>query len=145
MALRIENVMVAVDGSESSDRAIDVAAILTKAQKGKLVVVTVAAPTAAAVRREFQRIEGDAADLAETASQVILANAQQRAGWADVRARTIMLWGDPADAIIKAIVSEKVDAIVVGRHGQGQLAGLLLGSISQKLVSLSPCMVTVVP
>jgi hypothetical protein len=30
-------------------------------------------------------------------------------------------------------------------RGRGQLIGLLLGSISQKLVSLAPCAVVVVP
>jgi nucleotide-binding universal stress UspA family protein len=30
-------------------------------------------------------------------------------------------------------------------HRRGQLIGLLLGSISQKLVSLAPCAVVVVP
>jgi nucleotide-binding universal stress UspA family protein len=145
MASRIQGIMVAVDGSESSNRAIDVAAALAKLEKAALVIVTVAAPSSAAARREFQRIEHSAVDPSETASQATLMDAQQRAGWADVKARTIMLWGDPAEEIIKAVVSEKVDALVVGRRGQGQLTGLLLGSVSQKLVSLSPCMVTVVP
>jgi nucleotide-binding universal stress UspA family protein len=137
--------MVATDGSESSDRAIDVAAALAQLEKTSLVIVTVATPSSAVARREFQRIEGSAADPSETAAQAILMDAQQRAGWAAVKARSIMLWGDPAEEIIKAVVSEKVDALVVGRRGHGKLAGLLLGSVSQKLVSLSPCMVTVVP
>jgi nucleotide-binding universal stress UspA family protein len=145
MASRIQGIMVAVDGSESSNRAIDAAAALARLENAALVIVSVAAPSAAATRREFQRIEHSAADPSETASQAILMDAQQRAGWADVRAKTIMLWGEPAEEIIKAVVGEKVDALVVGRRGHGQLAGLLLGSVSQKLVSLSPCMVTVVP
>jgi len=35
--------------------------------------------------------------------------------------------------------------IVVGKRGAGQVAGLLIGSVSQKLVSLSPLPVTIVP
>ena len=145
MASRIQSIMVAADGSDSSNRAIDVAAALARRERATLVIVSVATPSPAAPRREFQRVEGSATDPSETASQAVLMDAEQRARWADVKARSIMLWGDPAEAIINAIVSEKVDAIVVGRRGRGQLAGLLLGSVSQKLVSLSPCMVTVVP
>jgi nucleotide-binding universal stress UspA family protein len=145
MASRIQGIMVATDGSESSDRAVDVAASLAQLEKAGLVIVTVATPSPAAARREYQRIEGSAADPSETAAQAILMDAQQRAGWANVKARTIELWGDPAEEIVKAVVNEKVDALVVGRRGHGKLAGLVLGSVSQKLVSLSPCMVTVVP
>jgi len=52
---------------------------------------------------------------------------------------------DPAEAIIEAARREHADAIIVGRRGRGQLAGLLLGSVSQKVVSLAPCTVIVVP
>jgi nucleotide-binding universal stress UspA family protein len=118
---------------------------LAKTEGAHLTIVTVATPVTESVKREFQRIEGDMSGPAEAAAQVILADAQQRAGWADVKANAILLWGDPAEALIEAIVSEKVDAIVLGRRGRGQLAALLLGSVSQKLVSLSPCMALVVP
>jgi nucleotide-binding universal stress UspA family protein len=38
-----------------------------------------------------------------------------------------------------------VEMLVVGRRERRQLAGLLLGSVSQKLVTLAPCIVIVVP
>lgn len=145
MTSRIQSIMVAADGSDSSNRAVDVGAALAKTEGARLTIVTVAVPAPANAKREFQRIEGNMSDPAEAAGQIILADARQRAGWADIKAKTILLWGDPAEALISAIVSEKVDAVVVGRRGRGQLAGLLLGSVSQKLVSLSPCMVVVVP
>jgi len=54
-------------------------------------------------------------------------------------------WGDATEAIIEAVRREQVDAIVIGRRGRGRLAGLLLGSVSQKVASLAPCIVIVVP
>ncbi len=145
MTSKIQSIMVAADGSDSSNRAIDAAAALAKTEGARLTIVTVVTPVTESIKREFQRIEGNMSDPAEAAGQIILADARQRAGWADIKAKTILLWGDPAEALINAIMTEKIDAVVVGRRGRGQLAGLLLGSVSQKLVSLSPCMIVVVP
>jgi nucleotide-binding universal stress UspA family protein len=53
--------------------------------------------------------------------------------------------GDVAPTVIDIAADNSVEMIVLGRRGRGQLAGLLLGSVSQKLVSLAPCAVAVVP
>ena len=53
--------------------------------------------------------------------------------------------GDVARTILEIARERPVDVIVVGKRGTGQLSGLLLGSISQKLVSVAAYPVTVVP
>ena len=53
--------------------------------------------------------------------------------------------GDVAQSIVEIAQEKDVETIVVGKRGVGRVAGLLLGSISQKIVSLAPKPVTVVP
>jgi hypothetical protein len=53
--------------------------------------------------------------------------------------------GEVAQTIIDIAQEKQADAIVVGRRGAGLVAGLLLGSVSQKLVSLAPLPVIVIP
>jgi nucleotide-binding universal stress UspA family protein len=79
-------------------------------------------------------------------SQEKLKTARQRAealGVSDVRLESET--GDVAQSIIEAARRDEVDMIVLGKRGLGRLSGLLLGSVSQKLVSVAPCAVIVVP
>jgi nucleotide-binding universal stress UspA family protein len=59
--------------------------------------------------------------------------------------KTQAAWGDPAEVIVEIARAEQMEAIVIGRRGRGRLAGLLLGSVSQKVASLASCIVIVVP
>jgi nucleotide-binding universal stress UspA family protein len=52
---------------------------------------------------------------------------------------------DVAQTIIEIAQENNVDIIVIGKRGVGRIAGLLLGSVSQKIVSLAPWLVTVFP
>ncbi len=52
--------------------------------------------------------------------------------------------GNPAETIIQYAKEQNADLLVLGSRGHGRLAGLLLGSVTQKLVGLSPCPVLVV-
>lgn len=53
--------------------------------------------------------------------------------------RTVLREGDPAAAILNVAREEKADIIVMGRRGLGDLAGLLLGSVSHKVTHLAEC------
>ena len=57
---------------------------------------------------------------------------------------TEIIEGDPATAIIDVAATRKSDLIVMGSRGLGRLAGLLLGSTSQKVVSHAACPVLIV-
>jgi len=144
----MRNILVATDGSEVANRAIDTAAKLVLAVNGTLTIVTVGVALTETEQkqfRQFAQLEG-IGDVAETLAQQTLHGAEQRARRAGVTSvKTLLAWGDPAQKIIEAIRLDNIDAVVVGRRGRGQLSGLLLGSVSQKLCSLASCVVIVVP
>jgi nucleotide-binding universal stress UspA family protein len=138
--------MVATDGSSGANRAVDVAADLAKAVAGDLLIATVADSQLAEDARELARVEGNIGDVLEALTAKTLKGAEARArrlGVSRIELRTGA--GDVAQSLIDIAAGNSVEMIVLGRRGRGQLAGLLLGSVSQKLVSLAPCAVTVVP
>ena len=52
--------------------------------------------------------------------------------------------GDIVPTLLAEAKAAKADMIVIGSHGKGALKGLLLGSVTQKIVALSPVPVLVV-
>jgi len=117
-----------------------------RAVGGTLAVITVGADLTRRELAEFGRAEGDEVDASEVFAERLLVEARTRIDRAIGKTvRTLRRWGDPAEAIINTIAEEKFDALVEGRRGRGRLAGLLLGSVSHKLVSLASCVVVVVP
>jgi len=53
--------------------------------------------------------------------------------------------GEPVSAILEAIEHHKSDLVVMGTHGRTGARHLLLGSVAEKLVRLSPVAVITVP
>jgi nucleotide-binding universal stress UspA family protein len=142
-------ILVATDGSEGADRAVDYAAERAKADTAELLIVNVIGGYGLPdrVTRAFTHTQHAWLDeLLQSLSTQLLANARERAQKAG--ATTILLEqrsGDPAQTILDVARERSADVIIVGKRGAGRVAGLLVGSVSQKLVSLAPCPVTVVP
>ena len=140
-------ILVATDGSEGANHAIDYAARWAKNTGADLLIVNVIGSVPEKLLRNFTHAQHAWIDeLFESLSAEMLTQARDRArsagaGTIEIEART----GETAPAIIDIAREKAADAIVVGRRGIGQVAGLLLGSVSQKLVSLAPLPVIVIP
>jgi nucleotide-binding universal stress UspA family protein len=142
----MKRILLATDGSSGADRAAEVAAKLAKAMGAHLSILTVGGNLSADEMRQLKRAEGDLGEAVEGLSKQVLWHAAECAKRANVSEPALhSAWGDAAEQIIEVANRVQADAIVMGRRGRGRLAGLLLGSVSQKVVALAPCTVIVVP
>ena len=53
--------------------------------------------------------------------------------------------GPPATALVRVLEDERADFLVIGTRGLSALRSVLLGSVAQEAVAVSPCPVVVVP
>jgi nucleotide-binding universal stress UspA family protein len=139
----MRRILVATDGSSGGDRALDFAAALARDTGGTLTVVNVSNELS---REDVQALDQIESGLTDEMDNEVLDDAKkhvQAQGGPSVEAH--VAYGQPVQAILDAAKAHSADLIVLGRRGRGQLAGLLLGSVSQKLAGLSPCPVVIVP
>jgi nucleotide-binding universal stress UspA family protein len=82
----------------------------------------------------------------EAIATLILADAEALARKCGAtRIRRVIGTGDPAAGILDAARDSRAGFIVMGKRGLGRLAGLLVGSVSQKVSALAECACVVVP
>ena len=145
-----ETIVAGVDGSEASDKAIRIACDMAQKYGAELHLVhspqpeTAVYATAAvagfpAVAEMPTQEELDQAGEEVMKMAVALATEAGQGG-----VQTHMLRGDPADQLIACAERIGADLIVTGRRGLGNLAGLVLGSTSQRIMHHAKCAVLTV-
>ncbi|BEU87261.1 universal stress protein [Selenomonas sp. TAMA-11512] len=136
----IKNILVPVDGSEGSDRAITQAIALAGACGAKLNFLYVANINQLAINACLS----DAILEAVTkAGNVILDRAMQMVP-TGIEKEATSDTGSPAVVILDYAESTATDLIVMGSRGLGIVKGVLLGSVSQYIVEQAKCPVLVV-
>ncbi len=150
----MKGIIAAVDGSEASMKAVEFAASLAVKFQTELMLACVVGheepPDFALMDIELDQIRsgagapGRGGRFAEAFARDALNKARKHAvacGAASVRSE--ILFGDPAEEILKFQEQTGSDVIVVGSRGRGRVTGLLLGSVSQKIANSAACTVAI--
>jgi len=137
-----ERILLAVDGSEHAIHAAKVAGDLVRAVNAKELRIVIAYEPIPAYLGEpnFQHT----IDARMGESQDVLREAENMVGQINAEIQSELIEGQIADAIIDVAETHNCDLIIMGSRGLGRLAGALLGSNSQKVVSEAPCPVLIV-
>jgi nucleotide-binding universal stress UspA family protein len=142
-------VLVGTDGSASAGRAVSLAAQIARTFDATLHIVNVLegygkaddeleCQPAGAPPQSFETRSATASEILKSARERAAALGAPRI---EIESRT----GPVAATILEIARDENADTIVVGKRGHGRVAGLLLGSVSQKIVCEAFCPVVVVP
>jgi nucleotide-binding universal stress UspA family protein len=130
------NILVAIDGSEASQRAFDRALDIAKAGNASLhaayIVETglfssLPADNTVEVMYNVLKHEGDS----------VLARAKGQATTAGVTLTPHIKFGHAGSEVIALAEKTKADLIIVGSHGKSQTDRLLIGSVSTFVVTHS--------
>jgi nucleotide-binding universal stress UspA family protein len=138
-----KKVIWATDGSTAADRALPLARTLAAESHAPLVVVYCeeftlpgkgggSLPVQANEPELEEKIRGQVSELSSDGLTASFEMTQSKVGGA-------------AHAIADIAVREQADLIVVGTRGHTPLGGLVLGSVTQRLLHIAACPVLAVP
>jgi nucleotide-binding universal stress UspA family protein len=134
-------VVVAVDWSPVSRRAVDLASELARAMRARCVLVHVRAPPGRPTDPD-----GPPGLLSrEEVDELAAAWCAEVHGSGVTEVETILLEGPPVDALLGYVEANPPDLLVFGRRGHSAGTRMLLGGISSSVLQHARCPVLLVP
>ncbi len=139
--METKKILIAIDGSEYSTKVVDTAIDYVKMLSAEAVLVY-CHKKFPSIRGEPHRSKGIATILQE--AENLIAPHLKRLQEAGVQIEE-RLMEEPAGAMITNVAKiEKCDLIIMGSRGLSNLEGLIIGSVTHKVLNLAGCSVLVV-
>ena len=136
----IKNILVPVDGSDGSDKAVAHAISLAESCGAKLNFLYVANINQLAIS---QALSTAILEAVTKAGKTILERAENMLP-GGIEHENFLETGSPAAVILELEETLNADLIVMGSRGLGVVKGSLLGSVSQYIIERSKCPVLVI-
>jgi nucleotide-binding universal stress UspA family protein len=139
-------ILVGLDGSEYSLKALEFAIDLAKKYQSTLVLVHVVMRQIYAINPPEAGILAGTAIVRELESEgkAILTKGEEKVKAQGVPAEARMRQGVPAEELLRAAADEKADLMVLGSRGLSEVRAFLLGSVSDKVSHHAKCPVMIV-
>lgn len=139
----VTRILVPVDGSKGANDASAFAAGLAVDAGASLTLLYVLDSAASAIGLASLSQE-EITVAKKSVSENAFAAALQAMGGKKPPVQKEVRLGHPAQDIIDFAAEEKTDLIIMGSRGLSPMEGLLLGSVSTKVLQHAPCAVTIV-
>ncbi len=138
----MNKILVAFDGSpkayEAFDHALKLAA--TCNIQPEITVLSVAQPP-----EPIDIVEVDAViDAATEHYKQLFGELKEKAKQKNIEIKTEIVIGHPADQIVRYAKENEINQIIMGQKGKSKIESWLLGSVSKRVSTYSPCTVTIV-
>ncbi len=147
--LKLKSVLVAIDSSKKSMKALEFSfRLLSGNKEGRLYILNAVNPVLLRVSGDAPQtgimvIEKQEEEMREAKELVNHAVAHAKANGI-LNVEGIVKEADPVRAIIQTADSVKPDMIVLGNRGRGFRRGIFFGSVSQRVAADSPVSVLIV-
>jgi nucleotide-binding universal stress UspA family protein len=148
-----KTILVALDGSEAADHALQSALDLASKYSANLVLVSVVHYVPVPLWSYPLGASGVPSGIAgsyytelKTNHEKILKEAQKQAQKLQptLEVTTKLVEGRPSDMIVKIAKTNPVNLIVIGHRGLGGIKGFFLGSVSNRVADEAECPVLIV-
>ncbi|AEG59686.1 universal stress protein [Desulforamulus ruminis] len=134
-------ILIPVDGSAGSDKAVRFAISLAEGKDAELIVLNVQFNFTPNIKRFFSQEE--IRSYQEELSKEVLDHTLEITNEYAIPVRTVVRIGDPGKEILEEAKESSVDFIVMGYRGLGPVKRTILGSVATHVLhaTLSPVMI----